>query len=322
MNNPLLSIIIPVYNVEQYIEESLNSLLAQSFTNFEAILVDDGSTDNSGDICDRYAKKDKRFKVIHKSNGGVSSARNVALEICKGKYITMLDPDDSIATDSYDNIYYMEQHPDIDILQYPYVYCDEGGKQEVLLLKSKVIIGKEAIALHWWEGNILHFANLNKIFKHSIFEKLRYREGHLSEDTFLIPDFIYQADKIYISEIGRYYYKIRKGSLSSSYDFNKHIDLYEANLRIYKILITFPSSKPIRVKAFIRIIRRLISAQNSDPHAKIDSYLNELRIYVPSLTDIIANKDYKLTIWILLIKTLTISTFTKLYCSYLFKKTK
>ena len=104
MNTPLLSIIIPVYNVSPYIGECLDSLQAQTFRDFEALLVDDGSTDGSGLICDRYAAADSRFKVIRKTNGGVSSARNAALDKCTGKYLTMLDPDDSVSPDTYENV--------------------------------------------------------------------------------------------------------------------------------------------------------------------------------------------------------------------------
>ena len=94
--SPLISIIVPVYNVEDYIRPCLDSILAQTYTNFEAILVDDGSKDGSGSVCDEYAEKDSRFIVVHKENGGVSSARNKGLEIAKGEYIAFVDSDDWI----------------------------------------------------------------------------------------------------------------------------------------------------------------------------------------------------------------------------------
>lgn len=96
MNNPKISIIIPVYNTEEYLEECFDSILAQTYQNFEVIVVDDGSTDNSGSICDEYAHKDERFKIIHKENGGVSSARNAALDVVTGDYVGFVDSDDTI----------------------------------------------------------------------------------------------------------------------------------------------------------------------------------------------------------------------------------
>ena len=103
--NKLISIIIPVYNVEKYLEDCLNSVVNQTYKNLEIILIDDGSTDNSGKICDLYAKKDNRIVVIHKENAGVSSARNVGLKIAKGLYIGFVDPDDYIAEDMYEILY-------------------------------------------------------------------------------------------------------------------------------------------------------------------------------------------------------------------------
>ena len=102
MPNIVLSIIIPVYNVEQYINQCIESILIQTYHDYEIILIDDGSTDSSGEICDTYAQKDSRVKVVHKINGGVSSARNIGLQMIKGKYLTFIDPDDFINIDTYE----------------------------------------------------------------------------------------------------------------------------------------------------------------------------------------------------------------------------
>ena len=96
---PKVSIIVPVYNVEQYLRQCLDSILVQTFTDWECILVDDGSTDCSKDICDEFANKDSRFRVVHKKNGGVSSARNKGIELSRGVYITFVDADDTIDKD-------------------------------------------------------------------------------------------------------------------------------------------------------------------------------------------------------------------------------
>ncbi|MCB8516908.1 glycosyltransferase, partial [Enterococcus durans] len=97
-----ISIIVPIYNVEQYLRKCVDSILAQTFTDFEVILVDDGSPDNSGAICDEYAKLDSRVRVIHKENGGLSDARNAGIEIAKGKYLGFVDSDDFIDKDMYE----------------------------------------------------------------------------------------------------------------------------------------------------------------------------------------------------------------------------
>ncbi len=96
MDNPKISVIVPVYNVEQYLPRCIDSILAQTFTDFELLLIDDGSRDNSGKICDEYAEKDSRIRVFHKENGGVSSARNVGLDNTCGEYVSFIDSDDWI----------------------------------------------------------------------------------------------------------------------------------------------------------------------------------------------------------------------------------
>ena len=103
--DPIISIIVPIYNVGKYLPKCIESILNQTFKNFELILVNDGSTDNSGVVCDDYEKKDTRIKIIHKSNGGVSSARNAGLYVAKGEYIGFVDPDDYIDKNMYEKLY-------------------------------------------------------------------------------------------------------------------------------------------------------------------------------------------------------------------------
>lgn len=110
-----ISIIVPVYKVEPYLRKCVDSILAQTFTNFEVILVDDGSPDNSGKICDEYAIKDSRVRVIHKENGGLSSARNAGIDIARGKYLGFVDSDDYIAEDMYEVLYENLKFYDADI---------------------------------------------------------------------------------------------------------------------------------------------------------------------------------------------------------------
>ena len=117
MNKPELTIIVPVYNVERYIEGCINSILAQTFINFELILIDDGSTDMSGKICDIYADKDRRIKVIHQRNAGVSEARNTGIELIRGKYVSFIDADDYLHPEMYNTLVSVldEFHTDVAI---------------------------------------------------------------------------------------------------------------------------------------------------------------------------------------------------------------
>ena len=129
--NPLLSIITPVFNVEAYLDRCVRSILSQSYHEIELILIDDGSTDGSSFLCDEWATMDHRIVVMHIKNGGASSARNVGIEIAKGDYLTFVDADDFIASDTYQvNMDYLVQHQEVDILQFP--YCNYISDKEII----------------------------------------------------------------------------------------------------------------------------------------------------------------------------------------------
>lgn len=139
---PEISVIVPVYNVEKYINECIESILAQSFEDFELILVDDGSTDSSGAICDRYAERDPRVKVIHKENGGVSSARNVGIRTAKGTYITFVDSDDMVKKTMLMEYHTAMKKNDVDIIisGLIFFYEDTGKREDFCLLEGKFYV--------------------------------------------------------------------------------------------------------------------------------------------------------------------------------------
>ena len=202
LNKIELSIIVPVYNVEEYITECIDSILAQTYKDWELILVDDGSTDNSGKICEEYALKDSRIKVIHKENGGLSSARNSGLDIAKGEYITFIDGDDFISPDTIEeNINILESQKGIDIIQYPVYY--RYGKNDAYKksIESKIISGKEQL---WYSYmiNEYHCSVCDKIFKKYIFENIRFPIGITSEDIYILPQLFNIAQNVYYSDKG------------------------------------------------------------------------------------------------------------------------
>ncbi len=137
MNYDLISVIVPVYNVELYLEQCLNSIINQTYKNLEIILVNDGSTDNSGVICDLYANIDNRIIVIHKDNGGVSSARNAGLNVAKGNFIGFVDPDDWIADDMYEKLYLNIQNfnANISVCEFRKVMNRENIFEKILIVK-------------------------------------------------------------------------------------------------------------------------------------------------------------------------------------------
>lgn len=318
--NPLLSIITPVYNVESYLDRCVRSILFQSYSHIELILIDDGSTDGSSAICDEWSKKDERVTVIHKNNGGVSSARNAGLEIVKGDYLTFVDPDDFIDKDTYtSNMSYLLTHQEVDILQYP--YCHYINENEILKYhkpNSTLIMGAESIFKNWWSGSPLEYVIWNKIYKRCLWNDVRFNVGHVSEDTFLVPKFVNNADIVYISELGLYYYQ--RGRTDSytfgEYDFNKHLDLFYAHSTIYDCFKQFPNMVNEKVLAFTRLYRRLITAKLTDPAADIQEPKSLIAKYFPTWMEIIASRHTE-KLWLSIAKILGTSLFIKIFIRYL-----
>ena len=216
MNNKI-SIIIPVYNVENYIERCIDSLISQSYINLEIILVDDGSTDKSGEICDRYAVVDNRIKVIHIKNSGRGEARNIGLSQANGQYIGFVDSDDWVEKDLYkymiENI--EETKADISICAY-YECLDDIKNKNMLYENSFVCTGKAA--LHYTMSNVIgvywfNIAIWNKLYKKAVVENIRFT-GREYEDIMYNAEVIYGARNVsYINKCLYNYRLSRTGSI-------------------------------------------------------------------------------------------------------------
>ena len=196
----MLSIITPVYNVEAYLDRCVQSVLSQSYRNIEMVLIDDGSTDGSGALCDKWAQEDSRVVVIHKENGGVSSARNAGLVRSKGDFLTFVDPDDFISPETYTvNMTYLLKHQDVDILQYPYCnYFNEDDIRDYHKPASALLIGSKQIFRNWWSGTPLEYTACNKIYRRELWNDVRFNVGHISEDTLLVSLFAIKARAVFI----------------------------------------------------------------------------------------------------------------------------
>ena len=142
---PLISVIVPIYNVEPYIHKCIDSIVSQTFADFELILVDDGSPDNCGKICDEYAKKDSRVHVIHKKNGGLASARNAGIDVAKGKYISFVDSDDYLDIDFLSAYYNAINDRDVDIVHSGLRYMPSGNELKESFPINVVLSGIEMI---------------------------------------------------------------------------------------------------------------------------------------------------------------------------------
>ena len=206
MEENLITVIVPVYNVEKYLEKCVNSILHQTYKNLEIILVDDGSTDNSGKICDEFKEKDKRIKVIHKLNEGQSVARNIGIDLAKGKYIGFVDSDDFIQEDMYEVLYNLckKYDSEISIVTHYEMYNNKilftRDTGELCVLNKfdamKELLMDKKIQNYVW----------NKLFKIELFDNLRFVENRYYEDSVIMPVLFERSNKVVLLEKPKYYY--------------------------------------------------------------------------------------------------------------------
>lgn len=244
---PAISIIVPIYKVEPYIRRCIDSILAQEFKNFELILVDDGSLDNCGKICDEYAQTDKRVKVIHKKNGGQSSARNAGLDVAQGNYVGFVDGDDFINGKMYKILYenickYSSDLVVCDFLKVmegtPVVIKDNILKNEVTQFTNKealeqLFVYQDGIYVSGSGPSVKWITAWNKLYKRQLFENLRFPEGRIFEDEYITHRILYRCKNITLCAAKLYYYVQRQNStLNSSYSIKKWDRVYALKDRV------------------------------------------------------------------------------------------
>lgn len=215
MDNPLISIIVPIYKVEQYLKNCVKSIQNQTYKNIEIILVDDGSPDNCGQICDELAKRDERIKVIHKENGGLSSARNAGLAIAKGEYFGFVDSDDCIHPQMYELLY-----NDIVTFGTKLSFCQPNMCYnelipEVSINNESVIFTKQDL-IHKCLNDVIWFCAWSKLYHRSLREFVHFPEGRTNEDYAIMLMVYDQCDKIAVNYNKLYNYCKREGSITTA----------------------------------------------------------------------------------------------------------
>ena len=260
MEEDLISIVIPVYKVEKYLEKCIESVLKQTYTNLQIILVDDGSPDNCGKICDEYAKRDSRIDVIHKVNGGLSEARNVGISKAKGRYIGFVDSDDYIKENMYEILLNLikEYNADASICNLydviegkEYIRNKNNGIQEY----SRLDILKEVLL----DKNIQSYA-WNKLYKKELFDEVKYPIGKKYEDigtTFYIFE---KCNKIVVTSEPEYYYLKRSDSLVNNVTESTVFDYMELILQRY--LYINDNIKELKQYNDYYLVRTLLTANN------------------------------------------------------------
>lgn len=234
---PTLSVIVPVYNVEETLIKCVDSILDQPFRDLELILVDDGSPDKSGAMCDEIALRDARVVVVHKSNGGLSSARNAGLDIARGQFISFVDSDDWVSSDFYaENIALLENFKNLDMVLTNVQKVYEHGNSPLLrTLPEGLYTGKEACAEVIFSASVASLCMA--IYRRKVWEGLRFTEGILFEDSVIAPDLVKKVNALHVSPHGVYYYLQREGSImNSQWSVKKVRDYLNATLKVLEYL--------------------------------------------------------------------------------------
>lgn len=239
----LISVIVPVYKVEKYLRKCIESIINQTYKNLEIILVDDGSPDNCSQIIDEYAKKDNRIKVIHKPNGGLSSARNAGLKISNGKYIAFVDSDDMLDIYQYERMIMLSQKYNSDIVFCEYQKSYENELGEIIIpdfvrekVEEKIYTPSEALKEMLLNANIGTYV-MTKLFKKELFDNIIFPEGKVYEDVATVYKLIDKSNKIVYTNEKLYYYLYgRAGAITSSFTEKKITDSLEAHYGLYLFL--------------------------------------------------------------------------------------
>ncbi|WP_244834586.1 glycosyltransferase [Clostridium sp. BJN0001] len=308
--NKLISIIVPVYNVEKYLEKCVNSLINQTYKNIEIILVDDGSKDSSGEICEKLSQKDSRIFVVHKKNGGLSSARNEGLKYAEGSYIGFVDSDDWLSPNMYETLYDILIKNDADISYCKFFKTSNETSEIPKENENKISVfnNKEGMNNFYTDLSVYTIVAWNKLYKRELFLDVRYPEGKIHEDEGTTYKLFYKAEKTVYIDKAFYYYRVNPESITNSKFSKKNldiIDVYEEKIKfIVDKNLTYLYSKTLKWYMF-----KLIYCFNGCAVSK-----NECTIYIDSIKSKFdeAYKKYlksseKQMHWIILFKIFKIS---------------
>lgn len=268
-----ISIVVPVYNVEKYLDKCISSILEQSFTDFELILVDDGSNDHSGRKCEEYKKRDPRIKVVHQENQGLSSARNIGIETSKGKYITFIDSDDFVHPKMLEILYnnILENKADISACGYDMV--PEGKKISVKSISNNISIHNniQSVKKIVEKSESIMIIACCKLYKLSLFQDVHYPAGKYHEDEFATYKLLYKSNKIVVTDAKLYYYVQRPNSITGSTYSIKRLDKLEA----LEQAINFFKNQDNKELAYLAEFRYLFNIQIAYYRVKYEMKYNK-----------------------------------------------
>ena len=244
---PAISVIIPMYNTEAFINDCLDSLVAQTFTDFEAIIINDGSTDESARIAASYASSDARFRLIGQPNKGPSEARNTGLKIMRGDYVTFIDSDDCVAPNYLETLFFLAQLHQADIVCCSTQNINEahkidGSKPSTAIYK--MLTAEEAAKISLYQDSLPDYSAWNKLYKANLWKGKLFPAGTIYEDLAVVPEVLLEANKVATTKSKLYFYRKRPGSeLATQIDKQKIVQLLDIAENVFEKMKTI--SKPL-----------------------------------------------------------------------------
>lgn len=287
----MITVIIPVYNVEEYLHQCINSVCKQTYTNLQIIIVNDGSTDSSKNICEQYADKDDRILLINKENFGQASARNIALENVKGNYICFLDSDDIMKNDMIEKLYTIQKKTKADIVACGFQKFENNINIDINNDIFQKKYSKEDALLDICMDKYLKTYVWNKLFDKDLFLNRHFEEGRIFEDTALVAYIVAQAKTIVYTNEKLYYYRMRENSTVRQYSKKRYLDelwAYNQQLNLMS-RYCYKGEKWIECK-IAEIIRDLIDYNYIQKNDLLVT--NMKQIYRKNLWLILTNKSF------------------------------
>ncbi len=277
--NDLISVIIPIYNVEEYLNQCIESVIKQTYRHLEIILVDDGSPDKCPEICDMWAKKDNRIKVIHKQNGGLSDARNAGIDLSTGKYIAFVDSDDWIMPEMYEKMLHTLENENADICACNILACYPD--ENVVCGNNDYFVGNSEQTLDLLYSDTKYPVSAwNKLYKRKCWDNLRFPVGKICEDAFTTYLLIHNANYIIQIPEALYCYRIRSNSIMTS-DFSiKRMDEEEAWRVNYQFVKKYYPSLFIKSFSFylqkVHVLIKTITKEKQQDYPQQYNYLKNI----------------------------------------------
>lgn len=266
-STPAISVIVPVYNAEKYLHRCIDSVLAQTYTDFELLLIDDGSKDKSGEICDEYAQKDSRVRVFHKENGGVSSARNLGLDNAKGEWITFVDSDDWVDIEWLQTIFEnIPKYHGLDIVRYGYTCHQDDGMEgnTVKAITARVATNTENFVVYSEESQYYEMV-WNTLIRLSVVGDIRFKiDIQWSEDYIFMYECFAKSKKMLILDKALYHYRNRDDGLSTVVPPERIIRAIGQNYRLSIKLLESPVEKDKKRSNYLYHSRKAVSSLYTD----------------------------------------------------------